>query len=204
VEVKAGATAEVDLRLVRGGTIEGTLASPLPPEKVMVRLESADPEGARVAIARDGGFVFQALAPGDYTVEAQTYEAGYRGTRQAIVVRGGETARPRLSVIATGELLVRAHAGTALSLLDAAGNAVEPAAAERRDLTRQLWEARGRPGKEARAELEADVERALLAADADGVWRRAALFPGEYVVAADDRRERVTVRAGQTAELDMR
>jgi hypothetical protein len=207
VEVKPLGTADVELRLVRGGAIEGTVSSALPGEKLAVNLTRKGEETARGSAVRDGSFGFSALAPGEYVVVARTYEPGYRGTRQAIVVRANETAMCDLAVVATGGLLVRAQPGAALTLLDARGGAVEPSEEERHALSQQLWEAKGRPDvreKGARDALEAEADRALLAADGDGVWRRLALFPGEYVVAAGDRRERVTVRAGQTAELDMR
>jgi hypothetical protein len=207
VEVEALGTAEVEIRLVRGGAVEGTVSSPLPGEKLMVTLTRTDSGATRNSAVRDGVFGLAALAPGEYVAEARTYEAHFRGTRQAVVVRSGETARCDLAVVATGGLVVRATPGAALALLDALGNPVDPSTEERRALSQQLWEAKGRPDvreKSAREALEAEADRALSAADGQGLWRRLALFPGEYVVAAGELRCRAVVRAGETTELDLR
>jgi hypothetical protein len=206
VEARTGETAEVELRLVRGGTVEGTVSGPLPAGKVMVWLVSEDPEAQRLAPVRDGAFRAHPVAPGRYAAEARTFEPGFRGTRQEIAVRAGETVRCALDVVATGDLLVRAAPGTALALLDASGQAVTSCDEERNALHRLLWEAAGRPRRDpqVRSTLDAEVDRALAAADREGVWRRLALFPGEYTVAAGERRERVVVRAGETIEVDLR
>ncbi|MCK6458746.1 MAG: hypothetical protein L6Q95_02480, partial [Planctomycetes bacterium] len=205
VEAVAGATARAELRLVRGGRVEVNVEGPLAGEKVLVTLSGGAP-GAKPISRTGDGPRFDGVPPGEYTVEARTFEPGFRGTSQVIAVRAGETSRCGLALIATGELIVRAGAGTALSLLDPAGRPVETSREERSAILQRLWEAAGRPelDQRGREAFTAQVDQALAAADADGTWRRLALFPGEYVVVAGERRERVTVRGGRTTELDLR
>jgi Putative zinc-finger len=205
VEARAGAAATLELKLVRGGTVEGKVATSLAAEKVLVTIKGGEP-GGRPMSRHGGDFRFDGIPPGDYAVEAKTFEPGFRGTSQPVSVRAGETSRCDLALIATGELLVRAPAGTALALVDTAGRPVEASNEERNALLQRVWEAAGRPevDKQGREALSVQVDQALATADAEGVWRRLALFPGEYVVVAGERRNRIAVRGGQTTELDLR
>jgi hypothetical protein len=92
--------------------------------------------------------------------------------------------------------------------VDASGSPVPASDEERRVLggeaARRLHEAGHDPrGMAFGALVEGEIDRALLEAGADGVWRRAALFPGRYAVLAGAERADVEVAAGEEAAVSV-
>ena len=73
--------------------------------------------GIRVQVGENG------LTPGRYTVEASA--EGYRATKQTVKVERGKTVD--LAFTLGGALTVHAPAGVAVTVLDSAGNPVNPA-----------------------------------------------------------------------------
>ena len=210
VEVKAGETREVELRLVKGGTIEGRVETDLPGKRVSVRLLRGDPDAAQPEtvsfsmLGQDGLFRLPVIAPGEYTLEAYSWDPGRRGTRQVVRVRAGGTTRAALAVVATGTVVVRALPGTPLRLLDGAGHEVAVSGAERRALRGAIWKELKRQGDPTRAEIDSALQGALARAGTNGMWQRTELFPGKYRVEASGELHEVEVGPGSVSELNVR
>ncbi|MFP2959271.1 carboxypeptidase regulatory-like domain-containing protein [Myxococcus sp. 1LA] len=129
----------VELKLAAVGQLEGTVrrgAEPVSGALVVVTSPGAPSGGTSSATGTDGGFQFESLTPGTYTVLAVVDSgAGQQVERATVTIRPGETARVDLA-LPRGEvtLLVRAQpaaqgpsAEAARAILLAQGTAGTPA-----------------------------------------------------------------------------
>jgi uncharacterized GH25 family protein len=98
--IAAGAT-DVEIRLVRTGSIEGQLAGFDTPPTVVARVTSATQFRDNRAIVDGSRFTFSGMVPATYIVEATS---GDEGDGVAVEVRPGETARVTLKSRGRGDI----------------------------------------------------------------------------------------------------